>query len=130
MKKALLALFLCCAAHALIALAEPQGLSVKPLLKSTVSGDDRKETFVAFAEFAPGGTTGRHTHPGDEYATVLEGTVELRVDGREARRVSAGEAYHNARGVIHETRNVGPGSARVLSTFVIEKGRPLLEPVK
>ncbi len=129
MKKVMLALFVCCLVQA-PAFAQPQGLSVKPLLKTTVSGDDTRETFVAFAEFAPGGTTGRHTHPGDEYATVLEGTVELRVEGREPRRVSASEAYHNARGIVHETRNVGQGTARVVSTFVIEKGRPLLEPVK
>ena len=128
MKRVLIALCLCCLTHAGVAAAQPQGLSVKPVLRSTVSGDDTKETFVAFAEFVPGATTGRHTHPGDEYATVLEGSLELLVEGRPPRRVSAGEAYHNARGVVHETRNPGPGNARVLSTFVIEKGRPLLEP--
>ena len=116
--------------HAGAAFAQSQGLTIRPLLKTSLSGDDTKETFIATAEFAPGGTTGRHTHPGDEYATVIEGTLELHVHGRAPRRVSAGEAYHNARGVIHETRNTGPGVARVVSTFVIEKGRPLLEPVK
>ena len=126
----LAAILVCCALHAGAALAQSQGLSVKPVLKSALSGDETKETFVAFADFAPGGTTGRHTHPGDEYATVLEGTLELRVEGREPRRVGAGEAYHNARGVVHETRNAGVGNARVLSTFVIEKGKPVLEPVK
>lgn len=128
MKGVLIALCLCFAAHAGVATAQPQGLSVKPVLRSTLSGDDKKETVVAFAEFAPGATTGRHTHPGDEYATVLEGSLELLVEGREPRRVSAGEGYHNARGVVHETRNIGTGNARVLSTFVIEKGKPLLEP--
>ena len=127
--RALAALAICCAFHA-AALAQSQGLTIKPLLKTTVSGDDTRETFIGLAEIAPGGTTGRHTHPGDEYATVLEGTLELRVDGREPRRIGAGEAYHNARGIVHETRNVGTGVARVVSTFVIEKGRPLLEPVK
>jgi quercetin dioxygenase-like cupin family protein len=110
--------------------AQSHGLAVKPLLRTTVSGDATKEAVVATAEFAPGGTTGRHFHPGDEYATVLEGALELRVDGRAPRRVRAGEAYHNPRGVIHETRNVGNGRARVASTFIIEKGKPLLEPVK
>lgn len=64
-----------------------------------------------------------------EYVIVLEGTLELLVDGREPRRVNAGEAYHTAKGVIHETRNVGPGVARVSTTFITEKGQPLTQPV-
>lgn len=109
---------------------QPQGITAKPLLRTTVSGDDTKETVIATAEFAPGATTGRHTHPGDEYAVVLEGTLELRIEGQEPRRVSAGEAYHNAKGVIHETRNPGDKPARVASTFVIEKGKPVSQPVQ
>jgi quercetin dioxygenase-like cupin family protein len=109
---------------------QPQGVTAKPLLRTTLSGDDTKEAVIAAVEFAPGGTTGRHTHPGDEYASVLEGTLELRIEGQEPRRVSAGEAYHNAKGVIHETRNVGDGPARLASTFVIEKGKPISQPVQ
>ena len=109
---------------------QQQGLTAKPLLRTTLSGDDTKEAVIATVEFAPGGTSGRHTHPGDEYAVVLEGTLELRIEGQEPRRVSAGEAYHNAKGVIHETRNVGDRPARVASTFVIEKGKPISQPVQ
>ncbi len=124
------------AACALIAMLAPSahaqsvGMTVKPLLRTMLSGDDTKEVVIASAELAPGGTTGRHTHPGDEYATVLQGTLELLADGREPRRVSAGDAYHNARGSVHETRNVGDGPARLVGTFVIDKGKPLVEPVK
>ena len=110
--------------------AQPQGFKPNPLMRAALSGDDTKEAVIATAEFAPGGTTGRHTHPADEYVIVLEGTLELLVDGREPRRVSAGEAYHTAKGVIHETRNVGPGVARVSTTFITEKGQPLTQPVK
>ena len=109
---------------------QPQGLTPKPLLRTTLSGDDTKEAVIATVEFAPGGTTNRHTHPGDEYAVVLEGTLELRIDGQEPRRVSAGEAYHYPQGVIHETRNVGDGPARVASTLVVEKGKPSYQPAQ
>jgi quercetin dioxygenase-like cupin family protein len=73
---------------------------------------------------APGGSSGRHTHPSDCYGTVVEGTVELRVEGREPRRVSAGEAWHNARGAVHELRNVSDSAARVVNTLLVDKGRP------
>ena len=109
---------------------QPQGLAAKPLLRTTLSGDDTKEAVIATVEFAPGGTTNRHTHPGDEYAVVLQGTLELRIEGQEPRRVNAGEAYHNARGVIHETRNVGDGPARVVNTLIFEKGKPMSQPAQ
>ena len=102
---------------------------IKPLLRAPFTGDDSKETVVVVGEFPPGSTTGRHTHPGEEYATVIEGSLELLADGREVRRVSAGEAYHNPRGLVHEARNVGNVPARLVATFVIDKGKPAMQPV-
>ena len=46
--------------------AQAQGVSAKPLLRTGLTGDDTKEVVIVIAEFAPGATTGRHTHPGDE----------------------------------------------------------------
>jgi quercetin dioxygenase-like cupin family protein len=107
----------------------PRGPGSSPLWNA-LTGDDTKEVVIVIAEFAPGATTGRHTHPGDEYTLVLEGTLELRLEGREPRRVSAGDAYHNPKGVIHETRNVGEGPARASATFVIDKGKPISLPAQ
>lgn len=103
---------------------------VTPVLKAPVSGDNTKEVVIVSGQLPPGGTTGRHTHPGDEYTLVLQGTLELRADGRAPRRVSAGEAYHNPRDLIHEARNVGEGPARVSITFIIDKGKPVTQPAK
>jgi quercetin dioxygenase-like cupin family protein len=102
---------------------------VKVLMKTTVSGDETREAIVGTAEFPPGASTGRHTHPGDEYATVLEGELEIVMDGQPTRHVKAGEAYHNERDVVHETRNPGMVAAKVVSTFVITKGQPISKPV-
>ena len=109
--------------------AQAPGITFKPLLRTSLSGDEGKETVMLAVEIAPGATTARHRHPGDEYSTVLQGTLELRIEGRDVRRVSAGDAYHNARDVIHETRNVGDVPARLAIVFVIEKGKPITEPV-
>jgi hypothetical protein len=70
--------------------AQTPCITAKPLLRTSLSGDEGKETVVLDVEIAPGATTGRHKHPGDEYATVLQGTLELRVEWRDIRRVSAG----------------------------------------
>ena len=103
-------------------------MTVKVLMKTAVSGDESREAIIGMGEFPPGASTGRHTHPGDEYATVLEGELEIFMDGQPTKHVKAGEAYHNARDVVHETRNAGAVVAKVVSTFVIEKGQPILKP--
>jgi quercetin dioxygenase-like cupin family protein len=108
--------------------AQAPGLAVKPLLRTTLSGDATKESVMVAAEFAPGATTGRHTHPGDEYTYVLQGTLEISGEGREPRRVTVGDVYHNPRGLVHEARNVGDGPARVAITFVVDKGQPITQP--
>lgn len=110
------------------AIAQSVGVSSKPLLRSTVSGDGAKESILLSIEFATGATTGRHSHPGDEYVVVLQGTLELRIEGQEPRRVTAGEAYHNPQGVVHETRNVGDSVAKTVATFIVEKGKPRTVP--
>ena len=102
----------------------------KILLKTSVTGDDAKDAVIVDAVFDKEATTGRHTHPGDEYTVVLEGTLELLADGSETRRVGAGDTYHNPGGVPHEARNVGDGPARVIVTFVVEKGKTITQPVQ
>jgi quercetin dioxygenase-like cupin family protein len=131
MRATLLVLATILTASALVSLApraaaQASGITSKPLLRSSVSGDSTKESILIAIEFAPGATTGRHSHPGDEYAAVLQGTLELRLDGHEPRRVTAGEAYHNPQGVLHETRNVGDSVAKAVATFIVEKGKPLV----
>jgi quercetin dioxygenase-like cupin family protein len=112
------------------ATAQAPGVTAKPLLSTSLSGDEGKVTVLLMVEFAAGAALGRHTHPGDEYATLLEGVLELRADGQEPRRVVAGQAYHNPRGLVHEARNVGDGVARVLATFVVDRGRPVTVPAQ
>src|ERR1044071_1634283 len=41
-----------------------------------------RHAVVARAEFIPGGQAGRHTHPGEELGYVVEGTLELSIDGQ------------------------------------------------
>jgi quercetin dioxygenase-like cupin family protein len=125
--RARMCLALCLAISA--AIAQPPGFTTKLLLKSTYSSDSSKEAIVASAELAPGASTGRHTHPGDEYGTVLEGQLEVLADGQEPRIVKAGESYHNAKGVVHESRNPGTTTTKLLSTFIIDKGQRLVQPV-
>ncbi len=108
--------------------AQAPNVTPKPLLRTTLSVDPTKEGVMLLVEFSPGSTTGRHTHPGDEYAFVLQGTFELSVEGHETRRLSTGDVFHTPRGLVHENRNVGDTPARVVITSIVDKGKPLTMP--
>lgn len=84
----------------------------------------------ARADFAPGGAVGKHTHPGEEISYVLEGTLELQVEGQPPRIVKAGEAFFIPAGVVHAGKNVDKGTTKVLATYIVEKGKPVATPVK
>jgi len=107
----------------------PPGVKVKTILQTTPSGDDTKETVISSAEFAPGVIMPRHTHPGDDYTVVLQGTLELIVEGREPRQLSAGEAFYVPSGLVHYARVLGDTPVRIIAIWVIEKGKPPMQPV-
>jgi quercetin dioxygenase-like cupin family protein len=101
----------------------------KPVLVSPVTGDDKKEIVLMSVAIQPTGAVPMHTHPGDCVGSVIDGTVELIVEGQPPRRVAAGETYANPRGTPHGFRNVGDTPARLLNSLVVDKGAPRVQPV-
>lgn len=102
----------------------PPLFSSKPLQSSPVTGDPSKEILLLSVSIAPGGAVPTHIHPGDCVGSVVEGFVELIVEGKEPRRLSAGESYANPRGTVHSFRNASEGQARLLNALVVDKGAP------
>lgn len=88
-----------------------------------------REVVQAIATIQPGAEAGRHTHPGDEIAYVLEGTITLESAGKPPVTKKAGEGMIIPAGTVHNAKNAGTGTARVLATYVIEKGKPVATPV-
>ena len=85
---------------------------------------------VACSEFQPGAESGKHFHPGEEFGYLLEGTLELTLDGKPPVVVKAGDPIFIPAGTVHNAKNVGKTTAKVLATYVLEKGKPLATPVK
>ena len=98
--------------------------SSKAVHVSPITGDDKKELVLISVSIVAGGGVPLHTHPGDCLGSVIEGTVELLVEGQPARKVSVGEAYNNLRGTVHGFRNIGDAQARLLNNLVADKGAP------
>ena len=114
-------------ALALIAAAQAQTPGIKrTILQRTDIGD--REVVLGMAEIAPGGSTGRHTHPGIETGYVLEGSTVLVIDGEKPRVVKAGESFSIPAGKVHDAKVEGNAPLKVLVTYVVEKGKPLASP--
>ena len=88
-----------------------------------------REAVTAVVEFQPGGSPGRHTHPGEEIGYVIDGTFLLEQAGKPAVTISAGQAFLIPAGTVHNATNTGSGTARILANYIVEKGKPLATPV-
>lgn len=111
--------------------AVPQGggFTSRPLLIAPVTGDDSKEFALIAVTLAPGASSPMHTHPGDCVGAVIEGDLDLVIDGQGAKTVKAGEGFHNARGLVHQFRNSGDKQVRLVTTIHYDKGQPRVQPV-
>ena len=86
-----------------------------------------REVVQVIVELEPGTTAPRHSHPGEEIIYVLEGTWEYTLDGKPPAVLKAGDVLFIPAGVIHSARTVGTGRGAELATYIVEKGKPLLE---
>lgn len=108
--------------------AQQTGFRRTVLQQADLSAPGR-EVVQALAEIQPGAEAGRHTHPGEEIAYVVEGAATLEVQGKPAVVKKAGEAFLIPAGTVHNARNAGTTVLKVLATYVIEKGKPVATPV-
>jgi len=105
-----------------------QAPGIKRTLLQRMDVGDNRETVQAIAEIAPGVAAGRHTHPGVEFGFVLEGSASLEVEGEVPRLLKAGDFFMIPAGKVHDAKTVGDTPAKVLATYVVEKGKPLATP--
>jgi quercetin dioxygenase-like cupin family protein len=89
-----------------------------------------REAVVARVEIAPGGSAGRHTHAGEEISYVMEGVLEVLIEGQPALSVKPGEAFVIPAGAIHDARNKGSVPVKLAAVYVVEKGKPLATPAQ
>lgn len=107
---------------------QTQNIKRTPLQKFDVPGSN-SETVIGLAEVGPNVNIGRHTHPGLESGYMLEGEMTLLVEGKEPLLVKAGDSYQVPFGAIHDGKS-GDKGAKVIATYVVEKGKPLASPAQ
>jgi quercetin dioxygenase-like cupin family protein len=89
-----------------------------------------REVVQVRVDIAPGVLAPNHSHPGEEIVYVIEGLLEYQLEGKPPVTLRAGEVLFIPAGTIHSAKNVGSVNGAELATYIVEKGKPLVTPVK
>ena len=85
-------------------------------------------TIVMDVSIAKGTTVARHTHPGIESSYVMEGNVDLPVEGQATRSIKTGGAFQVPPETPHAGGPPAEGDIRLIINYIVEKGKPLASP--
>ena len=105
-----------------------------PILQSGKAGDaqivypktDSAEVTALVLDIGPGGETGRHMHPNPTFVYILEGAVDVEMDGHPTQSYKAGDSFMEALNTWHNGKNRGTTPAKVLVVFTGVHGKPNL----
>lgn len=111
------------------ALRAQEGVKRTDLQRHDLSAAGR-EAIQFRVDIAPGVLAPPHKHPGEEIIYVLEGTLVYEVEGKPPVTLKAGDVLFIPYGTVHSAKNVGTVNAAELATYVVEKGKPLVELAK
>jgi len=78
----------------------------------------------------PNPNAGRHSHPGDEFIYLIEGTFTFEVEGEAPVTIKAGETLRLPAGKNHRGSNPGTIPAKMISFGLFQKGVPDTVPAR
>lgn len=110
--------------------AQQTGLTRTVLQRVDDPASAKHEAVMASVEVQPGASAGAHKHPGVEIGYVLEGSIVIEHAGRPAVTKKAGEYFQIDAAATHNARNTTKTPVKLLAIYLVEKGKPLAEPVK
>jgi len=89
-----------------------------------------REVVQQMVELQPGAVVARHTHPGEEVSVLLEGELLLEIAGQSPVTLKAGQAFTVPMGAVHGVKSTGSAPAKLIATYIVEKGKPLRSPAQ
>jgi quercetin dioxygenase-like cupin family protein len=111
-----------------------ESIRVKSLLEKDLNSYVGENIVLTVGEITlPAGATGsKHRHPGPTFVYVLEGTVEIELEGAPAKLYRAGDSFYEDAHQLHiSTRNLSATEpARILAYHLSHTGERLTEPEK
>jgi quercetin dioxygenase-like cupin family protein len=97
----------------------------RTVLQRSASSIPGREIVQVLTEIPAGVESGWHMHPGEEVGYLLAGTVEMRVAGGETLTLHAGDPFLMPPRTPHNALDLGPGTGRMLSTYIVAADEPL-----
>ena len=94
-------------------------------LQHSPSSIPGREIVQVLTDIPCGVESGWHIHPGEEVGYILAGTVQMMTQGQPARTLHAGDPFLMPPRTPHNALDIGPGTGRMLSTYITEAGQPL-----
>ena len=110
--------------------AQQQEIKRNVLQHADLTGVPGTEVYMTLIDAAPGASFAPHIHHGDEFTYVLQGSIDLDVAGEGSKTVKAGDSIHVVRDTVHGGKVAGDTPLKLLAIHVVDKGKPLADPVK
>ncbi len=82
------------------------------------------EIVQSLAEIPEGVASGRHSHPGHEVGYIVRGDAGMEFDDRPTLTLRTGDPFVIPPGVIHNARNIGTATTKMLSTYLVDGAEP------
>jgi quercetin dioxygenase-like cupin family protein len=86
-----------------------------------------REIVQVLTEIPAGVESGWHQHPGEEVGYILQGTVEMMIEGQPTLTWHKGDPFLMPPRTPHNALDLGPETGMMLSTYIVEVGEPLAE---
>jgi quercetin dioxygenase-like cupin family protein len=99
--------------------AEVPGITPEVLVRTTVPGAPGKLALTTRVTYEPGARVRRHYHTSQIVFYILEGTMVVQEDGREALTLKAGDAHLVRPGTVHTHWNASPTAKLVFAEFIL-----------
>lgn len=126
---------LCLASFTLPALGADyqRGVSATVLKSSSVTGNgqkivypvtDKAEVTAMTVSLPPGAETGWHSHPIPVYAYVVEGRLDVELEGGQVITYRSGDAIIEVVNTLHNGRNQGSEDVRLVVFYTGAEGTP------
>ena len=94
-------------------------------LQRATSSIPGREIVQVLTEIPAGEQSGWHKHPGEEVGYILAGTVRMEIAARPTLTLQAGDGFLIPPETPHNATDLGPGTGQMLSTYIVEPGKPL-----
>ena len=105
----------------------PPPMKRTPLIKADLTGVEGKDVYVTLIEAQPGAEFPPHIHYGDEFAYLIEGSIDGFVE-QTAVPIMGGGIFHAQRQKVHGGKVTGTTPAKLLAVLIVDKGKPVTEP--